>query len=88
MPNPNMQNANMPNVKVPNPKMSTRHSAEGTLVPNYKVPKCQEVNVIKCRMYQHVALQWTEPTNCRIFELTPPYWAALISDVFALRDCT
>jgi hypothetical protein len=62
---PNMPNANVPNVTVPNPNMSTRHSAECTTEPNYNVPKCQGVDVIKCRMYQRAALQWTEPTNCQ-----------------------
>jgi hypothetical protein len=38
VPNPNVPNANVPNVTVPKLKMSTRHGAECTKVPNYNVP--------------------------------------------------
>jgi hypothetical protein len=31
--------------------------------PNNNVPKCQTVNVIKCRMYQHDKLQQAEPVK-------------------------
>jgi hypothetical protein len=69
VPNPNVPNAKVPNVTVLNLNMSTRHGAECTTEPNCNVPKCQGVDVIKCRMYHIATLQWTEPTNCRIVEL-------------------
>jgi hypothetical protein len=79
---------NMPNVTVPNLNILMCHGDECNNVPKYYVRKCQSVDVIKCRMYQHAALQWTKPTNCRTtyyLLLTPPNWAALFSDNYPLR---